>query len=241
MFKIDSDNIKPESTIPLYKQVAQSLLFSIQNGDTKIGDKLPSEMSLMGEYKVSRITIRAAIKELVDDGILERSQGKGTFIAASKNSQGVEDRHGLTESCRKAGKSLYSKVLSIDFSYPTKKEAEFLHIPETEKIIETKRLRYIDGLPAMIETNHLLKSYKFLFEENLEGSLFQILSEHGITVKNTSRTLEIAYADGSEASLLNIKRNTPLLMFHDYQSDSDGNPFYVSKQLYNIQNTIFYF
>lgn len=237
---IDPNSVNANSKVPLYKQVAQILGAKIQIGEWKTGDKIPSELVLMKMLQVSRITVRAAIAELVDDGFLERSQGKGTYVAQTKESQSASDNPGLTELCRRAGKTLSSKVLSIEYAYPTKKESEFLNIPENEQIIETKRLRSINGIPTLIEINHFPRKYKFLFDCNLEESLFKILEEKGLRVKDSTRTLEIAYATGPESSLLNVKKNSPLLLFHDYHKTEDGKPFYVSKQAYTTQNMIFY-
>ena len=72
--------INPNSVVPMYKQVLNILNEKISSGELKPGDKLPSEAALIKEYGVSRITIRAAITELVEEGILARSQGKGTFV-----------------------------------------------------------------------------------------------------------------------------------------------------------------
>ena len=70
--------INPNSIIPMYKQVLNILNEKISNGELKPGDKLPSEADLMHQFGVSRITIRGAISELVEDGRLARSQGIGS-------------------------------------------------------------------------------------------------------------------------------------------------------------------
>jgi len=238
-----NENIKlinPSSIIPLYKQVSHILTNELQNGVLKVGDKIPSELVLMDIYGVSRITIRAAIAELVDDGLLVRSQGKGTFVAPKKSSGFANDITGLAEACQRAGRKSHTKLLSIEYSYPTNSESKFLQINENEKVIETKRLRFIDSNPTIIETNHYIKEFDFLFRENLEDSLFGIFTKHNIHVTNTSRTLEICYASSAEASILDAKLNTPLLLFKDNQCDNNDRPIFISKQIYNTQNLIFY-
>ena len=213
MIHFDAGSIDPSSITPMYKQVAGIISEGIRTGELKVGEKLPSEFELMKDFNVSRVTIRGAISELVTDGLLVRSQ---------------------------AGKVLKSQVLSVEYAYPTHADSEFLAVDESQQVIEIKRLRYIDGHPSILETLYFPRKYDFLLHENLEGSVFSILHAHGITVHNSRRTLEISNASSNEAGLLEIKRNSPLLLFRDYQSDSQGNPLFVCKQLYNTQNMIFY-
>ena len=75
-----SQLINPNSVVPMYKQVLNILNEKISSGELKPGDKLPSEAALIKEYGVSRITIRAAITELGEEGLLARSPGKGTCV-----------------------------------------------------------------------------------------------------------------------------------------------------------------
>lgn len=105
MFNFDSNSIDPTSMIPLYKQVANVITEEIDMGNIAAGEKLPSELLLMKVFNVSRVTIRGAILELVSDGLLIRSQGKGTFVAPKKKLQSANDTTGLTESCRRLAKN----------------------------------------------------------------------------------------------------------------------------------------
>ena len=88
--------IDPNSVTPMYKQVLKILSDRITSGQLKPGDKLPSETALMSEFGVSRITVRAAIIELAEDGILVRSQGKGTFVATPKSTYKANDTIGFS-------------------------------------------------------------------------------------------------------------------------------------------------
>ncbi len=87
MIHFDAGSIDPSSITPMYKQVAGIISEGIRTGELKVGEKLPSEFELMKDFNVSRVTIRGAISELVTDGLLVRSQGKGTFVAPQKKLQ----------------------------------------------------------------------------------------------------------------------------------------------------------
>lgn len=233
--------INPNSNVPMYKQVLNIISNQIHSGELKAEDRLPSEIDLMKKFNVSRITIRAAISELVEEGLLVRSQGKGTFVASPKTLYKANDGYGFTYSCRLAGKTPATKLISKEIIYPNSQDMEFFGIHETDKIICTKRLRFVDGEPTMIETNHYPASFSFLLEENLEGSLFELLGEkYNIHVHESIRTLEVYYPTKEETALLGIKHNIPLLLFKDIQKDSNEKPLFTSKQVYCTERLKFY-
>lgn len=233
--------INPNSIIPMYKQVLNILNEKISSGELKPGDKLPSEADLMHQFGVSRITIRGAISELVEDGILARSQGKGTFVALPKANHPANDSIGFNRSCILAGKTPSTKLLSIDWIYPSKKHMDFWGLNENDQIICSKRLRYVDGTPTMIEINHYPASFSYLFEEDLNQSLFGILKKHNYQFNVSERTLETCFPNSEECKLLEVKQNTPLLLFRDTHQDANCNPSFLSKQIYNTQRLKFYF
>ena len=80
------DRLDKESAVPLYEQLKLSLSKKIEEHVLQEGERLPSEAELCAEFDVSRITVRRAVDELVEEGVLERRQGKGTFVASSRMS-----------------------------------------------------------------------------------------------------------------------------------------------------------
>ena len=234
-------NINPNSAIPMYKQVINIISDQIAGGEFKPGDKIPSELELMQRFGVSRITIRAAIAELVDDGILTRAQGKGTFVASPKINHPALDLLGFHRSCTLAGKTGTTKLINIAWIAPTQKQKDFWNLGEQDMVICTKRLRYVDDVPTMIEINHYPEEFSYLFQEDLNQSLFSIFKKHNYQFSVTERTLEICKANEEEGKLLQIKPNTPLLLFQDTHNDSEGKASFLSKQIYHTQNLKFYF
>lgn len=235
------DSINHNSDVAMYKQLTNIIMSQIESGLLRPGDKIPSESELLKKYGVSRITVRAAITELVDDGILVRSQGKGTFVASPKTEYQAYDHIGFTRSCLLAGKTPSTKLLKSELVYPPMSVKKFLNLEEDEKVIMTERLHSIDGEPISIETNHYPMSFSFLLNENLERSLFELLQEkYHISVAHSERTLEVCFPNAYEAKILNIKPTTPLLLFKDKQTDSEEKPLFTSKQVYCTENLKFY-
>lgn len=177
----------------------------------------------------------------MEDGILERSQGKGTFVALPKVSHPANDNIGFNRSCVLAGKKPSTKLLSIEWVYPSQSQMKFWHLKNDDRIICSKRLRFVDNHPTMIEINHYPASFSYLFDENLNGSLFEILKKHDYNFYVSERTLETCFPTSEESKLLELKPNTPLLLFKDIHKDLLENPSFLSKQLYNTQHLKFYF
>ena len=120
----------------------------------------------MEEYGVSRITVRSAIKELEDADIVERTRGKGTFVTTTRNAYAADDQESFTHSCIQENKKPSTVVLEVAWIYPTLRDVRFLQVQEDENILQTRRLRLVDGVPTMLETNSYTPSLAFLEHED---------------------------------------------------------------------------
>ncbi len=232
--------INQSSAIPLYKQVSHIIEEEIKDGIYNVGDKIPSEQELINKYKVSRITIRLAMKELADEGLLIRKQGKGTFVAKQKAVFQANDLSGFSESCRNLNKIPTTEVINFGYKFPNEKECQFFNIQKDTQILTTTRLRSIDGVPTVVENNVYSPKLTFLVDENLSESLFEIFKRHGINTIESKRSLEITSATIDFSKLLNIKTGKPLLLFTDLQFEDNDLPLFISKQYYSTENMMFY-
>lgn len=232
--------IKHNIVVPLYKQIASIIINRIKNNELKYGEKIPSETELANEFNVSRITIRSAISDLVENGIVERRQGKGTFVCEPKGIYQANDEYGFSRSCLNAGKKPKTELLKLEYTLPPPSVKDFLNLQEDELILHSCRLRYVDNVPTLIEKNYYPHSLSFLLKEDLNTSLYSILHKHNISVVTKNRYLDVSKATKEEADLLGIKPGSPLLLFTDELLDSNGNPLYYSKQLYCAERLKFY-
>lgn len=232
--------VKAMSAVPLYKQIVNDLMEKIDGGVFKEGDKLPTETDLMDQYDVSRITVRAAIKELEDADMVERTRGKGTFVTMKRDTYAADDRESFTHSCMLSGKKPSTKVLQAGWVYPSLKDIRFLGVREDENILQTRRLRLVDGVPTVLETNSYAPSLAFLDHEDLSGSLLEVLESHGVSLGSNERTLQVCFANGYEAENLNVETGAALLLFVDKRCDSEGQPIFLSRQVYCTERLKFY-
>ncbi|MGG5369173.1 GntR family transcriptional regulator [Enterococcus sp. AZ196] len=163
---------------PLYLQIKEAILQQIKQEELKAGDKLLSEAQFQRSFNVSRITVRKAIDELVEEGYLFRLQGKGTFV--KKHSKTQQRSLSLTQVCQDQGKKLTSEVRSIQ-ELPA--PVDFDRLFSSDNVITVERIRKIDGVPIMLEKNYFPLEYTFLFENDLSGSLYQLLDTFNIDPK----------------------------------------------------------
>ncbi len=200
--------------IPLYYQVKESLLEKIRNKQFNVGDLIPSESELQERYKVSRITIRRAIQELVQEGHLYTQQGKGTFVSRPKASQELNLISSWAETMVALGMHPQTKVINYSEEPAPINIARLLNIPIGDRVYKLERLRYADNEPTCIMTNYLAPAIVPGFlEKGLKGeSLYETLEKHyNIVLSRAEETVEAKAAKASEATLLNIKRGFPLL------------------------------
>lgn len=178
---------------------------------------------------------------MFEDGILTSIKGKGTFVAMPKALYTVDDHFGFTRSCQIAGKKETTRVINKELVYPPTSIASFFNIPTSEKLIMIQRLRYIDDIEILIETNHYPMSFNFLLNENLDTSLFDILkNKYNITISRSIRTLEACMPTEYEAQTLGINMDIPLLLFKDKHFGPDDTPLFTSKQVYCSEKLKFY-
>lgn len=200
--------------IPLYYQVKESLLEKIMSNQFKVGDLIPSESELQEEYNVSRITIRRAIQELVQEGHLYTRQGRGTFVSRPKVSQELNLITSWAETMAAMGMRPETKRIEYFVEPAPVNIARLLNIPIGDKVYRIERLRYADGEPTCIMTNYLSPAVvPGLLDKGLKSeSLYETLEKHySIVLSRAEETVEAKAAKASEAELLNIKRGAPLL------------------------------
>lgn len=229
------DKLDPNSNIPLYQQLVKAIKDAIANGEFKLNDKIPTELELSKKFGVSRITVRAAIDELVEEGILLKRQGKGTFVISSPSDKLVTrspvEFMSFTRSCELAGRIPSTKLLRIEIEPAVPPQSQFLTLSESSNVIKITRVRYADGLPVILETNYFLTDYSFLLNENLEQSLYAVLQQHDIYPMRGLKKISICYANKNEVNYLDVENNSALLLIKDYVYDQYDRPLHYCKQV----------
>ena len=226
-----SIQLDTSSSIPLYRQLANIIGDGINNGEYRHDSQIPTETALSQKYGISRITVRKALEDLTDEGLLVRKQGKGTFVNVDKSITTNYPFMLFNDAVQQADYAPSTRLLSYSMDVPSKKISDFLDLQDGEDSIVIKRLRYADSTAVILETDFFPPSFDFLASEPLSTSTNEILNRHNIFPLHGVNTISICYATEEEAQLFGIEVDSPLLYVYSEIKDQNMRPVQVSKQI----------
>ena len=208
----------------IYKSIADRLRLRLNSADFAIGSPLPGEKKLAEEFGVARMTIRKAIDLLVDWGLVVRRHGSGTYVARKDVHHETSNLTGLAEVLRKQGKEVVSQVLAFEVMPAPPAIASLLRIKIDERIYFSRRVRYVDDKPLMLEDSYMpVKLFRNLSLSHLEGSKFDYIEkECGIIISGNYETLTPVLADKQLARSMNVPEQTPLLRITSLSYSDSG-------------------
>jgi GntR family transcriptional regulator len=204
-----------ESPIPLYHQLRQALTTRLKSGEFPPGVPLPTEADLMQVYDVSRITVRRAMRELEQEGRIDRIPGKGTFAIEPKIGRGLTRLTSFTEDMGERGLVAASKLLRFGYEPASSHVASELEIQTGTHVMSIHRLRLAEDQPIALNWSYLrLAPHITLGASELQenGSLWALLEAKGISLVEAKKTLSAILADQGHADLLQVPVGAPLLL-----------------------------
>ncbi len=206
--------------IPLYLQLKEKILKDIKL-NYKVNDIIPAENKIEKEYKVSRITVRKAIELLEREDILERKQGKGTFVKEQKILYDANAIGSLTQRLSKENHKLTTK--SIEFEI-IEEEHYVKQLLQCDRLLCIKRFRKLNNKPFALMLNYLdINKVPNLKEKfNIESLYTFLKDEYSIEFYNAEETVEAKNASKEEAKKLGIKENSALLSLHRLSFDKNN-------------------
>jgi len=223
------------SSVPLYIQIRDLLHDQIRSGELAPGAQVPSELELVAQYNVSRMTARKALDELVKAGLLFRQRGKGTFVTQDLVTYSLSTMLSFSGTLRALGYQVETRVLHQDVILASAGVAEKLDLaPESEAIL-VRRLRYVDGKPAAIHTSFLdYRVYAPLLKIDLsqESLLESIERLCGTHVAYTKDSVQATLVSGEDMGLLEIPRGSPVLDVEGVAFTEFGQPTRLTKAIY---------
>ncbi|MEA4847730.1 MAG: GntR family transcriptional regulator [Clostridiaceae bacterium] len=231
-----------QAAIPLYQQLMNQIEEKITNGTYAPGERLQTESEMAKTYEVSIITVRKAISELIEKGLVDRKQGKGTFVTKPKFTKNVTKLLSFTEMCRRINVKPGGKMLENKLIKPSEKILKQLELPAGSQVIYISRLRYADGEPMVIENNYFPMEYIQLLSHSFgDNSLFEFLNEaYNVSVEASEKRIEICRALNNEAKLLNVRKNDPLLRIQSIAYSKNNKPIYSGVQIINGERFYLY-
>lgn len=218
---------------PIYIQIHNQLRSWIEAGKWSVGTRIPAERTLANEFGVSRMTLRQAIQTLVDEGVLERRAGSGTYVANQKVQEKMTGVTSFTELMQAIGKQPSSKTLAYYLTVPSQTEVTILNLQPGERILRMERIRYGDNVPICFEVATVPEKLVQNFSRSeMTQSFYQTLAQKAALYPGRAvQTISATNATERIAEYLNIKRGDALLSMHQTSYLQDGRPFeYVHTQ-----------
>ena len=220
--------IDKSSPIPVYYQLKNDLIIKISQGIWKPGECIASERELCEIYGVSRMTIRQALGELVQEDVLFKVKGKGTFVCEPTVKQ--EDMMSFTDMMKQTGRNLKTEV--IDFNKINTPE-HLTEIISLDKVYIINRKRIVDNECIAVEKVYIPVDYcGYIDEKMLEGSLFKILEEFGYMVDHSQSSIAAVIMNSELKDLFKVSEEVPLLKMTSKTYTKKGKMIFLEESIY---------
>ncbi|MGE5370529.1 MAG: GntR family transcriptional regulator [Solirubrobacterales bacterium] len=219
-----------KSPVPLYVQLREMLRQQIESGVYAPGDQIPGEPEMVRQFGVARATVRQAIGDLVNEGVLFRKQGKGTFVCRTRSSDAIEPLISFSAEMTDRGLTPGGVVLCHEKAREIPSPAREL-LSAAPSVFYLERLRTADGVPLALEYSYLDEEITpGLAEEDLTGSLYQLLvHRRQVPVEKSVQSIGSALASSDEATRLQIQPGDPILLIERTLYTTGNRPFYWLK------------
>jgi GntR family transcriptional regulator len=207
--------MRMNARLPLYAQLKESLIAAIGRGDLMPGDQIPSQRVLCERYGMSHMTVRRAISELLNEGVIYGIPGKGLYVTERKQDDESGPLIGFSEDMARRGMLASSQVLAAEIVGASTVLSNSLGVEVGTPLIYLRRLRLADGVPMALQGSYLPQALcPSLLEHDLaRRSLFDLLrNEYRLNLADGRTTVEAALADEEQASLLGLSLPVPLLI-----------------------------
>ncbi|CFQ64034.1 GntR family transcriptional regulator [Yersinia frederiksenii] len=208
----------------VYAEVVKCLRDRVNSLDYKVGDIFPSEQKLALTLNISRNTLRKAMTVLVDEGLLEKRHGSGTYIRNKNIQPNISALKSFSENAQQAGKNCTSKVLKFMVIKSNADIASQLRIKPGDQVYYIRRLRFIDDKPVQLEDTWMsVALFPDLSLRDMVNSKFAYIELNcGMTIAGCYETFMPVIPDKEIANLLKISLREPALQLTTQAIDING-------------------
>ncbi|MFZ5915665.1 MAG: GntR family transcriptional regulator [Chloroflexota bacterium] len=218
-----------------YRHIWQELRRSIQEDRWQVGERIPSEPELAQTFGVSRGTVRNAIEQLVQEQMLRKEQGRGTFVISTvpRLQKSLDWLASFTDQLQAAGIRATTEVLEARLIAAGEAQGPVLegfHLGDSDAVVYIRRLRRGDGVPFAIQTVYLRpESVPGILDEGGDLThLFKLYAErYNVHISFAHEVIRVAVASPEEAAWLEIAAGEPVVIRHRISADQNNYPFEV--------------
>ena len=228
-------DIKRESPVPLYHQLAEQLTAAVSDGTLQPGDPFENELAMSERLALSRPTVRRAIQEMVDQGLLVRRRGLGTTVANRKVHRRVE-LSSLYDDLAREGRNPRTSVVAHEVDVD-ERAAQALDLPADTPLLGIVRVRYAGDSPLAILRNWLPPAYSDLTVEELRTrGLYDLLSERGGRPVVARQSIAARMPTPAERRQLAIRGTQPVLTMTRMAFDAQGQAVEFGDHCYRAED-----
>ena len=231
---MEKENYNFRDDEALYLQIKDILVARIQKGTWPPNTLIPTEQALINEFRVSRTTIRQAINILVQNEMLEKTQGRGTIVKPQNLLGNLGRLKGFAEEVRSKGQAPHSRLIRSEFRTTLYQEKTELNVSQAEEILLIERIRFADDVPIAIEKTSWPKDIgELLIRHDLnQVNYYDVLEAHNIYLKNAQENIRAINATIEEADLLGIRPGEALLEMTRLSFGMTDDPIEFTKTKY---------
>jgi GntR family transcriptional regulator len=209
-----SFELQRESAVPLYLQLAGAVEKAVQEGTFAEGARIPSEQELIKAYRVSRVTVRLAMKSLFEKKLIVRKQGLGTFVGKPMISQPMDDLFGYYPALLRKGLNPRIQILEYRTVSPDPEVRENLHLSPDEKVLRFIRQYFLEkDVRVVIEMNipEVLSRHWTERDAAVENSFHLLQERAGVQILSSAVKIKASVAFRELGRLLNLPPGSPVL------------------------------
>jgi GntR family transcriptional regulator len=229
--------------IPLHHQVFRDLRAALDANEWRAGDRMPTERELAERYGCSLITVRHALGELVREGRIERTRGRGTFVLQPRIDRDIAGSMSFAEEMQRRGLDPGTRLVTGRIEPAGEAVAASLGIAADAPVVYLERLRLGDGEPLILEQARLpAERFAGLLAFDLEKrSLYDILAErYGARIVRARESVEPVMLRAREAGLLGVPSRSLALLIEGVAHDADGVPIESARSYVRGDRTRYY-
>lgn len=235
--------IARHGALPRYLQLKEIIREKVRSGAWPPGEPIPSERELSEQYGISRMTVRQSVSELVNEGLLFREQGRGTFVDRPKISQQLLRLTGFTEDIEARQQRPGARVLETAMWPCDEATAARLRVKPGQRVFRMRRLRLADAEPLALETSVIsFLGCERLLDEDLErDSLYRLLeTSYHQPLLEAEQEVEAGLAGEPEATTLGIAPGAPVLLTRRLTFSERQRPIEYATSIYRGDKYTFF-
>jgi GntR family transcriptional regulator len=236
-------SINRDSRLPLYTQLYEILRARITSGEWTPGEMIPPEHELMDSHQISRTTVRQTLDMLVNEGLIYRQRGRGTFVAHPPMEQALLRIISFTDDMQQRGFEPSTEVLFSGLVPAPQDISEKLQIEPGEELARLERLRLADGEPMSVEESYLVHRYcsGVLEGDYASNPLREALErDYGIRWLRAKQVMRAIPPDRRMADLLSVGLDSALLFFERVSFSQENIPVEFLRIYYRGDRYVLY-